>query len=265
LFRGYIFDLDGTIYLGPKLLPGAMETVAGLKASGCRICYLSNKPLETREVYARKLTGLGIETAPSDVINSSFVMTRYLLDHFAGARLFVIGEAPFLGELRAAGFEVTEEPGAVDIVVAAFDRTFDYRKLNIAFQAIRRGARFFATNPDRACPVEGGFIPDCAGVIGAIEGVTGKTVEVVVGKPSHLICKTALNHMGLAARDCLLVGDRLETDILMGEKAGVRTALVLTGATGEDDLANSAIAPDFVLRDLRELLTLSPGKADESG
>ncbi len=254
IFPGYVLDLDGTVYLGNALLPGAQRTVEALRAAGSRVVFLSNKPLETRAAYADKLTRLGIPTTPDDVINSSWVLARWLERESAGATLFVIGEPPLLNELRASGFRLSEQPGEVDFVVASFDRTFDYRKLQIAFDAIRAGARFIATNADRYCPVPGGGLPDAAAVIGAIEGCTGKPVEVVVGKPSPITARAILDRLELPASECLIVGDRLETDVLMGQEAGMATAIVLTGVTTPDLLAASPIQPDYVLHRLDELL-----------
>jgi HAD superfamily hydrolase (TIGR01450 family) len=206
-----------------------------------------------------KLTRLGIPTDPTEVINSTLVMTNTLKKQAPEAKLFVVGEAPFKDELRKAGFTITEEPGEIDYVVVAFDRTFDYRKLNIAFQAIKLGAHFVATNPDRTCPVEGGEIPDCAAMIAAIEAVTQKKVELIVGKPSPLIIQTALEAMGLAPGECILIGDRLETDIKMGIDSGIATGLVLTGVTSEQTLKASPVQPDFVFRtiaDVKDLLMI---------
>jgi len=254
IFPGYVLDLDGTVYLGDALLPGAQRTVEALRDAGSRVVFLSNKPLETRAAYADKLTRLGIPTTPDDVINSSWVLARWLEQEAAGATLFVIGEPPLLNELRASGFRLSEQPGQVDFVVASFDRTFDYRKLQIAFDAIRMGARFIATNADRYCPVPGGGLPDAAAVIGAIEGCTGRTVEVVVGKPSPITARAILDRLRLPASECLIVGDRLETDVRMGQEAGMETAIVLTGVTTPDLLAASPIQPDYVLQRLDELL-----------
>ena len=197
MFKGFIFDLDGTIYLSDTLIPEADRVVQLIRERGRRVVFISNKPLQTREDYAAKLTRLGIPTKTDEVINSTLVMTKYLKKNDPGAKLFVIGEVPFLEELRRAGFVITEEPKEIEYVVVAFDRTFDYRKLNIAFQAIKLGAHLVATNPDRTCPVEGGEIPDCAGMIAAIEAVTGKKVEVIVGKPSPIMIQAALEVMGL--------------------------------------------------------------------
>ena len=253
-FLGYIFDLDGTIYLGEKLIPGAGETIERLKSLSKKIIYLSNKPLQTREDYAAKLTRLGIPTRAEEVINSSLVMARWLSGESPGATIYVIGEAPLIQELVRAGFRISEKAGEIQYVIASFDRTFDYRKLNIALQAIKRGAHFVATNPDRTCPVEGGEIPDCAAMIGAVEGTTGKKVETVVGKPSDIMIRVAVDYMGLRPQDCVLVGDRLETDMVMGKKAGMAAALVLTGVTTRESLKNSDIQPDYVWESVAEII-----------
>ncbi|NLE44053.1 MAG: HAD-IIA family hydrolase [Chloroflexi bacterium] len=253
-FGGYIFDLDGTVYLGEKLLPGARETVGVLRAAGSRVVFLSNKPLQTRGDYAEKLTGLGIRTSAEEVINSSWVLTQWLVHKAAGASLFVIGEPPLLTELLEAGFRFTEQADEIEFVVASFDRAFDYHKLQIAFDAIRAGARFIATNADRYCPVPDGGLPDAGAVIGAIEGCTAKPVEVVVGKPSPITVNALLNHLQLAAEECIIIGDRLETDIRMGQESGMATAVVLTGVTTPALLAHSSIRPDYVLEQLSDLL-----------
>jgi len=252
-FRGYIFDLDGTVYLGENAIPGAPETIAELRKLGCGVVFLSNKPLQPSDVYAQKLTRLGIPASPEDVINSSLVLANYLVREMAEATVFVIGEQPLLDEIAAAGLSLSDDPEKIDVVVASFDRTFNYRKLDIGYQALRRGAHFFATNADRTCPIEGGDIPDAAAVIGALEGCSGRKVEMVAGKPSTLIVDMVLEHLDLEASDCLMVGDRLETDILMGNKAGMFTALVLSGVTSREVLTNSSITPDFIFESITEV------------
>ncbi len=253
-FSGYIFDLDGTIYRGEKLIPEARETIEKLKSLGKKIVYLSNKPLQTREDYAAKLTRLGIPTEPGEVINSSFVMASWLWRQAPKAAVFIIGEPPLIEEMTRKGFKISEKPEEVQYVIASFDRTFDYRKLNIALQAIKKGARFVATNPDRTCPVEDGEIPDCAAMTGAIEGATGKKVEAIVGKPSEIIIQVAVEAINLTPRECLLVGDRLETDVVMGKKAGMATALVLTGVTSREVSRQSPIKPDYVWESIAEII-----------
>lgn len=260
MFKGFIFDLDGTIYLGNSLIPGADRTIQILREKGKKVVFLSNKPLQTREDYASKLTRLGIPARPDEVINSTFVMSHYLKRNAPQAKLFVIGESPFVEELKRAGFTITEEPNKIDYVVVAFDRTFDYRKLNIAYQAIKKfGAHFIATNPDRTCPVEGGEVPDCAGMIAAIEAVTEKKVEIIVGKPSPVMIQTVLDVLGLKPGDCILIGDRLETDIKMGKDSGIATGIVLTGVTDEEALKrvkHTPDQPDFVFQSVAEVENL---------
>lgn len=254
MYDAYIFDQDGTIYLGEQPLPGAAETIAALRAAGKRTIFLSNNPTKTREQYAAKLTRLGIPTPIEDIVNSSFVLVQWLLCEAPAARLFVVGEEPLKSDLRAAGFVLSEEAGEIDIVVASFDRTFDYRKLQIAFDAIRAGARLVATNPDRYCPVPGGGEPDCAAMIAAIEACTGVRCDPIVGKPSPIMVATITAMLGLPPERCIMVGDRLETDITMGIDAGMATCLVLTGDADRARLAASGLAPTLVLERIDGLL-----------
>ena len=252
-YRGWLLDLDGTVYLGEQLIPGAAEAIAALRGAGRRVAFLSNKPLQTRDDYAAKLTRLGVPAAADEVINSSLVLARHLRALDPGAPVYVIGEPPMQAEMAAHGFEVRNDE-RVRWVVIAFDRTFTYAKLNTALQAVRGGARLIATNPDRTCPVEGGEIPDCAGMIAAVEAVTNTKVETIVGKPSPLILEVALRALGCVAHESVIVGDRVETDIAMGKQLGLATILVLSGVTHSDDPRIAALAPDHVLRSVRELI-----------
>jgi NagD protein len=253
VFKGFILDLDGTVYLGERLIPGADRVIRLLRGKGRKVVFLSNKPLHRRDDYAEKLTRLGIPASPEDVISSTFVLIRYLQERAPGTKVFVIGEPPFVAEMAQAGFLITEDPGEIEYVIAAFDRTFDYRKLNIAFQAIMKGAHFIATNPDRTRPFDEGELPDCAAVIAALEAVTLKKVEAIAGKPSPITIRVVLDHMGLRPEDCLIAGDRLETDIRMGLESGIRTALVMTGVTTAAMLEASAIKPDYVFQSIADI------------
>ena len=253
MLRGYLLDLDGTIYRGDRLIPGAAESVAVLRDRGRRIVFLTNKPLYSRGDYAKKLSNLGIETSEDDVINSSYVLARYLADRAPGSKVYAIGEPPLLAELESAGLLLCDDLDRIEYVIAAFDRTFDYEKLNIGFQAIRRGAHFVATNPDRTCPVDGGEIPDAAGVIAALEATTGKKVEVVAGKPSPEMVSVALDRLGVRREECAMVGDRLETDMRMARDAGLTGILTLSGVTSRINLGSSKIEPDYVIESVATL------------
>ncbi len=254
---GLILDLDGTVYLGERALPGAQETIAALRERGLGVVFISNKPLQPGCAYAAKLTRLGIPATADDVITSGRVLSAHLARIAPGARVFVIGEAPLLEEMKQAGLHLTEDPMQIEYVVAAFDRTFDYRKWDIAFQAIKfHRAHFVATNGDRTCPVEGGEIPDCAGIIAALEATTGHPCELIAGKPSPMIVEWGVARLGVPADECLVVGDRLETDMVMGRAAGARTALVLTGVTRRSQLATFPVQPDYVLENIGGILPL---------
>ena len=256
IFGGYVFDLDGTVYLGDELLPGAKETLAALEERA-GVVYLTNKPLEMPADYAAKLTRLGVETPPEAVISSTDSLLLYLGRHAPGSRLFVVGEPPLISLLRSSGYEVTDVAEGVDVVVVSFDRTFDYRKLKISFDAVNAGARIVATNPDAYCPTPDGGLPDCAAMLAAIEASTGAHAEAVVGKPSPHMASALLDRLGVPARDTLLVGDRLATDVRMANETGMASALVLTGATGLEEALASEDKPDFILGGLGELLGAS--------
>jgi NagD protein len=257
LFEGYLFDLDGTIYLGDELLPEAKETLGELKARS-NVVYLTNKPLETPADYAAKLTRLGVETRPEEVISSTDALLLYLGRHAPEARLFVVGERPLVQLLELAGYDVVQEAEDVEVVVVSFDRTFDYRKLQVSFDAVRGGARIVATNPDAYCPTpDGGGLPDCAAMLAAIEASTGAHAEAIVGKPSPHMAAALLERLGVPARDTLLVGDRLATDVRMANEAGMASALILTGATGLEEALGSSDRPDYVIEHLGDLLPAS--------
>jgi NagD protein len=254
MYLAYIFDQDGTLYLGDHLLLGAAETVAALRAAGKRTIFLSNNPTRTRQGYATKLTSLGIPTLLDDIVNSSYVMVQWLLRNAPAARLFVVGEQPLKNELQAAGFQLNETAAEIDIVVASFDRTFTYHKLQLAYDAIRQGARLVATNPDRYCPTPSGGEPDCAAIIAAIEACTGAVCDPIVGKPSRIMVSTIMAMLNLPAEQCMVVGDRLETDIKMGLDAGMATCLVLTGDATREKLAASGLHPTRVVERIDEIL-----------
>jgi HAD superfamily hydrolase (TIGR01450 family) len=234
LYDGYVFDLDGTVYLGDALLPGAAEVIAQLRARSRRTVFLSNNPTRDPQMYADKLGALGIATPVADIVNPVVTVPRWLQAHHPGAGVFVIGEEPLKRALRAAGVRLTERPEEIDVVVASYDRTFDYRKLQIAFDALwqHRRARLITSNPDRYCPMPGGRgEPDAAAVVAAIEACTGVTCEANLGKPGAEMLETVVGMLGLSADQCVLIGDRMSTDIAMATAAGMDSALVLTGET----------------------------------
>ena len=259
LYEGYVFDLDGTIYLGDQLLPGARRLVETLRDRGKKVAFLSNNPTRDPQMYAEKLTRLGIRTPPSEIVNTVVTMTRWLLQNHPDATVFPIAEEPLKRSLAEAGIRTSERAEEIDLVVASYDRTFEYRKLQIAFDAIwyHGRARLVTTNPDRYCPFPGGRgEPDAAAIVAAIEACTGAKCEVNVGKPDPLMLETILEIMGLDARDCVMTGDRLYTDIRMALDAGMPSAAVLTGETTTEMLAAEPPEnmPAFVLDRIDRLI-----------
>ena len=262
----YTFDLDGTIYLGDGLLPGARETVETLRDRGKVVRFLSNNPTKDPEQYAEKLDRpRAPDTARGDRQHDGHD------DALAARARARRGRVPdrrgaAQARLREAGITMSEDPAEIDIVVASYDRTFEYRKLQIAFDAIwfHRRARLIATNPDRFCPFPGGRgEPDCAAIIAAIEACTGATCEANLGKPNPAMLHTALEGIDVDLADCVMVGDRLQTDIRMGVEAGMAAALVLTGETTADDVRGLAAAerPPIVLDRIDRLLAVA-GRPD---
>ncbi|MCA1728219.1 MAG: HAD-IIA family hydrolase [Actinobacteria bacterium] len=259
LYEGYVFDLDGTIYLGDDLLPGAKRLIETLRENGKKVVFLSNNPTKDPEMYAEKLTRLGLPTPEEETVNTVVTMTQWLLQNHPDAVVFPISEEPLKNALREAGIKMSENAEEIDIVIASYDRTFEYEKLQIAFDAIwfHKRARLVTTNPDRYCPFPGGRgEPDAAAIVGAIEACTGAKCEVNVGKPAPIMLETIMEMVGLDASECVMTGDRLYTEIRMALNAGMPSAVVLTGETTAEMLADEAPEnkPDYVLDRIDRLI-----------
>lgn len=247
LHKAYVFDLDGTIYLGDHLLPGAARMIQELRRREIPVRFLSNNPTKDPQQYAAKLERLGLTTPLTDIANTVVTTTRWLQTHHPDAVVFCISEEPLKNALREAGFVLSEDPEQIDVVVASYDRTFDYRKLQIAFDAIwfHKRAFLIQTNPDRFCPFPGGRgEPDCAAITAAIEACTGVPCRASMGKPDPIMLHEALAGLDLEPGDCVMVGDRLQTDIQMALDGGMASALVLTGEATADDVR--ALEPDHL-------------------
>ena len=258
LYDGYVFDLDGTIYLGDELLPGAKRLIETLRDNGKKVVFLSNNPTKDPEMYAEKLTKLGLPTPQEETVNTVVTMKEWLLQNHPDATVFPISEEPLKKALREAGIKMSENPEEIDIVIASYDRTFEYRKLQIAFDAIwfYGRAKLVTTNPDRYCPFPGGRgEPDAAAIVGAIEACTQTKCEVNTGKPDPIMLKTITEMVGLNAGECVMTGDRLYTEIRMALNAGMPSAVVFTGETTPEMLAGEEDnVPEFVLDRIDRLL-----------
>ena len=252
VYDAYLFDLDGTIYLGEELLPGALRMLQHLREAGRRVVFLSNNPTLDRAMYVSKLTNLGVSVTPDDVVNSVVSMVAWLGREHPGKIVYPIAEQPLIAALRDAGIPMSSNPDEIEIVLASYDRGFDYAKLQIAFDALwkRDSAILVATNLDRYCPLPGGRgEPDAAAIVAAIEACTGATCVANAGKPSVIMLETVMATLGLRPDQCLMTGDRLYTDVKMAVDAGMHSALVLTGDADLDLVASTAAAdlPTYIL------------------
>lgn len=251
-FGAYLFDLDGTIYLGDQLLPGAERLLSHLHERGSRTIFLSNNPTRDPEMYVDKLRKLGVDAEVGDVVNTVVSLVAWLQRVHPGATVFAIAEQPLIKALINAGIRISEDPSEIDIVIASYDRSFDYRKLQIAFDALWQygTAILVTTNPDRYCPFPGGRgEPDAAAIVAAIEASTGVKCQANAGKPDQIMIDAALGVLDVDVSDCVMVGDRLYTDIRMATNAGMASALVLTGETTLESLSECKVEqqPRYVL------------------
>lgn len=250
--RGFLLDMDGTFYLSDRLLPGAREFWDFTQGAGIPVLFLSNNSSKNRAAYARKINGMGIPVTAEHIFTSGEATALYLQCIAPpGAPVAVFGTPDLEQTFSAAGFALTLQRPAY--VVLGFDTTLDYAKLTRLCDLVRAGLPYLATHPDFNCPVTGGVIPDIGAIIAFVEASTGRRPDVVIGKPNRYILDMAAARLGLPVETLCMVGDRLYTDIAMGQNAPIRTALVLSGETRREDLASSPFRPDYVFENLAEL------------
>ncbi|RLE98642.1 MAG: hypothetical protein DRJ57_03430 [Thermoprotei archaeon] len=251
-FKAFLLDCDGVLWLGGRPIRSALKAVEGLREAGREVLYVTNNSTRSRRGYVRRLRRMGFEASLSDIFCSSYVTARYLEGR--AERAFVVGEAGLVEELAARGVEVLglDPDERADCVVVGLDRGLTYEKLAVALAHLRRGALFVATNRDSTLPSEAGELPGAGAIVAALEEAAGRRVDVEVGKPSPLIFEAVLKERGLSRDEVLVIGDRLDTDVEGARRAGLASALVLTGVTKLGDLEGRE-EPDYVLRTLLDL------------
>jgi HAD superfamily hydrolase (TIGR01450 family) len=249
----FIFDLDGTIYRGEHLIPHTDKVINQLKANGKRVVFVSNKTTGTAKDYYHLLKNWGFNVEENEVINSTIVVTNYLKQNFNNDKFFAIWENSFLSEIEKSGLKYSTEPEEINIVLITLDRTLNYSKLEIAARALENGARFFAANIDDTCPVDDGEVIDAGSTISALEKRTHRKLELHFGKPSEFMFNEIKTRLQFIPEKTLLIGDRLETDITMGNKFGIDTALVSTGVKYFPNGAQNII-PTYQLNSVFDLL-----------
>jgi HAD superfamily hydrolase (TIGR01450 family) len=249
--RCFLLDLDGTIFLSDRLLPGAQEFIHFLDTSGIAYIFLSNNSSRTRKEYAEKLGRLGLVQAEEKFFISSEATALYLKKQKPGARLYVVGTPALVDEFVRFGFVLDER--RPDFAVLGFDTSLTYAKLQRLCELLAAGTPYIATHADVNCPTEGGFMPDVGAMIEMIAASTGRRPDVVVGKPNAPIVQALQERLDVPIQRMCMVGDRLYTDIALGQ-AGLATVLVLSGETRPGDLPGSPYQPDYVVDDLAGLL-----------
>lgn len=250
-YRGYLLDLDGTIYRGTEAVPGAEAFLAHLREEQIPYLFLTNNSSATPQQVAKRLQQMGIEATADEVYTSSMATAQYLSEQAEEARVYAIGEEGLRTELLSRGFNLTEE--APKYVVVGIDKEFSYEKLAIAARAVRNGAALIATNGDAALPSNHGLIPGNGSLVAAVEVASGAKATFI-GKPEPIIVRYALGKLGTHTGDTLIVGDNLHTDIEAGANSGLDSLLVLTGYSTREDAQRHAVHPTHVAEDLAEWL-----------
>lgn len=250
----FLFDMDGTLYLGNRLFEFTHTLLEEIKKAGKRYLFITNNSSKSVEAYVQKLKGFGISADSEDFLTSSQATAWYLKREYPGKRLYVCGTESLKAELRQNGFEITEATEKTECIVMGFDTELTFKKLeDISKMLCTRGLPYIATNPDYVCPTEFGSVPDCGSVCDMLYNATGKR-PFVIGKPSPLMIRLAAEKAGIPLEKTAVVGDRIYTDIKSGLNAGALGVLVMSGETTEEILSASPDKPDIILKDAGEII-----------
>lgn len=257
--RGLIVDMDGVLWRGRQPLAGVIELFAWIRQRGFGCVLVTNNATASPDEVIQRLDEMGVPIQAEEVLTSAQATAQYLAGRLeAGSNLYAIGEAGLRQALRREGFDLLEAADHADAVVVGMDRQLTWGKLAEAALAINAGAAFVGTNPDPSFPTERGLVPGNGAILAALQAATGVD-PTVIGKPEPHLFHQALTRLGVSAEQALVLGDRLSTDILGGQRAGIATALLLTGVTNVEDLDTSEIQPDFTFADLHAFLRAFQG------
>ena len=252
-FSGAVLDVDGTVVRGDDPIPGAPAGYQRLREAGIEPLFVSNNPTKAPPAYVDRLGAAGYDVDADRVITAGTVTTRYLSTHHGDDDLLCLGEPGLFEQFADAGLSTTDDVEAADALVASIDRDFDYDDLCTALWALDRGIPFVGTDPDIVIPASERDVPGSGAVIRAVAAVAEREPDVVLGKPSAPAIEMIRERLPCPPEECLVVGDRLNTDVALGARAGMTTVLVLSGVTDEATLAASDVTPDHVLDDLGQI------------
>jgi 4-nitrophenyl phosphatase len=246
--RFFLLDMDGTFNLGDQLIEGSLHFIETLKNQGKDFIFLTNNSSKHRKLYAEKITRLGLPIPEEKVFTSGEATAVYLKEKFRTAAVYVVGTPALEEEFRFHGYNLDTE--CPELVVLGFDTTLTYQKLWKLCDHVRAGLPYFATHPDFNCPTETGYMPDIGATIAYVRASTGREPDLVIGKPNRIIVDALAQKLGLSIDQMAMVGDRLYTDIALGQTSGITTCLVLSGETQAGDLAESPFKPAYIFENL---------------
>lgn len=246
--RGFLLDMDGTFYLSDRLLEGALPFIDLLRAQKKTFLFLTNNSSKHRRQYAEKISRLGLAIPEEAVLTSGEATALYLKERHPTAKIFLVGTPALEEEFSIHGFRLVEKDP--QFLVLGFDTTLTYQKLWALCDFVRAGIPYIATHPDFNCPTEMGWMPDVGAMIAFVKAATGREPDLVVGKPNRLIVDTAAIKLDLQVEQMAMIGDRLYTDIALGQSSGITTVLVLSGETKIEDLKDSPFQPDYIFQNL---------------
>lgn len=249
----YLFDMDGTLNMGERPIDGAMETLKMLTEAGKTVCFVTNNSSKSKYDYLKKVRRMGYDADIKQIITSGMAAASYINKHYEGKRTYVLGTETLCRELKESGVNVVGIGEDADIILLAFDTELTYEKLWHATNLVSEGKTYIATHPDFVCPSDNGNMPDAGAMMALVEKTTGKTPEIIIGKPYAPMAEYVFDFCSVTPDDVAFVGDRLYTDIKFAINNDMTGILVLSGETDLAMLKESGLNPDYVFDDVNEL------------
>lgn len=248
----FLLDMDGTFYLGNKLLDGSLDFLDAVERSWRQVMFLTNNSSRSVKYYEEKLRRMNVREPFIRVMTSGQAAARYVLHEYPGQKAFLLGNSILKCELEEMGLLIDNKNP--DYVLIAYDTELDYRKMDDVCRFVRAGLPYIATHPDFNCPTEDGYAPDIGAIMAFIHASTGRMPDVVIGKPNAYIAREAMRQSGMQAEELAMVGDRLYTDVETALRSGMCGILVMSGETDDKILAESDTKPDLVFDRLADMI-----------